>query len=136
MVPSQFVILEELPLTSTGKVDRSALPAPDPMRPELDDRYEAPRTSVERVLTGIWQELLELERIGVNDNFFVLGGHSLLATRLVSSIRAELDVRLPLRRVFEAPTISQLAVAIDDCAATEGTTPPATVLRPYKALKG
>src|SRR5262249_45295731 len=81
MVPSAFVLLEALPLTPSGKVDRKALPAPDNARPELEEAYVAPRTPVERGLADLWAEVLGLERVGVHDNFFELGVHSLLATQ-------------------------------------------------------
>ena len=84
MVPNNFVMLEHMPLTNNGKIDRHALPEPETLRPELVDRYVAPRTEVERQLTDIWSAVLGVERIGVNDDFFELGGHSLLATQLIS----------------------------------------------------
>ena len=112
MIPSAFVALDALPLNSNGKVDRSALPPPDGGRPELEEAFVAPRTSVEKVLAGIWTEVLKLEKVGIHDNFFELGGHSLLATQVVSRIRAAFQVELPLRSLFEKPTIAELAFAI------------------------
>lgn len=108
MIPSAFVVLSAFPLTSNGKIDRKALPAPDQTRPELEDVYMPPRNSVERTVAEIWACLLNLERVGVNDDFFSLGGHSLLATQVISRMRDELGVDIPLRHVFEAPTVASL----------------------------
>jgi len=113
MVPSTFVRLEALPLTSSGKVDRRALPAPDRQRPELDSEPVAPRTPTEEVLARIWAELLGLEQVGIHDNFFELGGHSLLATQVVTRIQDMLNVPIPLRVFFEMPTIAGLAAGAD-----------------------
>ncbi|WP_225835905.1 non-ribosomal peptide synthetase [Streptomyces sp. NK08204] len=114
MIPAAFVTLERLPLTANGKVDRAALPAPDHQRPELGTEYTAPRNSVERAVTTVWQELLGIERVGVHDNFFQLGGHSLLATQVASRLRKALRVDVPVRAVFDAPTPAQLAQVIAD----------------------
>ncbi|MEP0755247.1 amino acid adenylation domain-containing protein [Trichocoleus sp. Lan] len=112
MVPSAFVVLESLPLTPNGKVDRRALPAPEPVKLELAGSYVAPQTPVEEVLVKIFAEVLGVKRVGIQDNFFELGGHSLLATQLVSRVRDAFAVELPLRSVFEAPTIAELSKAI------------------------
>ncbi|MCP4656782.1 MAG: AMP-binding protein, partial [bacterium] len=109
MVPGALVELPELPLTPNGKVDRRALPAPSDDRPELGEAFVAPRNPVEEMLAGIWGEILDLERVGVYDNFFELGGHSLLATQLLSRIRKTFQAELPLRRLFEAPRVADLA---------------------------
>ncbi|ODH00205.1 non-ribosomal peptide synthetase [Nostoc sp. KVJ20] len=111
MIPSAIVILESLPLTSNGKIDRRALPAPEPSG-TLSDKYVAPRTPLEEILALIWQEVLKIELVGRHDNFFTLGGHSLLATQLVSRVRSSLKVELPLRSLFAAPTIAELAQLI------------------------
>ena len=111
MVPSWFVQLERLPLTVNGKLDRRALPAPELSGAE--DSYVAPRTPVEEVLAGIWQELLRVERVGVTDNFFELGGHSLLVTQLISQLRDSFQLELPLRTLFEASTVGELAGRIE-----------------------
>jgi aspartate racemase len=112
MIPSAFVVLDALPLTSSGKVDRRALPALDQSRPDLKGAFVAPRTAVEQVLAGIWSQLLKLEQIGIHDNFFDLGGHSLLATQVISRVRGTLQVELPLRALFENPTVASLAVKV------------------------
>jgi len=120
MVPASFVVLEALPLTATGKVDRNALPEPEQVRPELAQVYVAPRTAVEEVLCGIFSEVLQVEPVGVRDSFFELGGHSLLATQISSRVRLAFQVELPLRRLFEAPTVEGLAEAIlDHCEERE-----------------
>jgi acyl carrier protein len=107
MVPSAIVLMDRLPLTPNGKLDRRALPAPEG-RPEAF-AYVAARTPMEELLTGIWEEALRLERIGVHDNFFELGGNSLLATRMVAKMRNVLKIEMPLRMLFEEPTIAELA---------------------------
>jgi acyl carrier protein len=113
MVPSSFVILDELPLLPNGKIDRRALPAPDAVRPELPHAFVAPRTPVEKSLAGIWSDLLGLPQVGIHDNFFDLGGHSLLTTQLISRVREMFQVELPLRQVFQQPTIAELATVIE-----------------------
>ena len=114
MVPSAFVVLESLPVTANGKVDRLALPAPEPIKLEWAGGYVAPHTSIEEVLVKIWAEVLGIKRVGIRDNFFELGGHSLLATQLVSRVRDAFGVELPLRRVFEAPTIGELSKIVEN----------------------
>jgi amino acid adenylation domain-containing protein len=113
MVPSAFVVLESLPLTPNGKVDRRALPTPEPVKLESAGGYVAPRTPAEEVLVKIFASVLGLKRVGIHDNFFELGGHSLLATQLVSRVRDEFGVELPLRSVFEAPAIAELSKVIE-----------------------
>jgi amino acid adenylation domain-containing protein len=120
MLPSAFVLLDSLPLTSNGKVDRKALAALDPHPPEPEDSFVAPRTGLEEILVTIWIEILKRQRIGIHDNFFDLGGHSLLATQVVSRIRQALEVRLPLRALFEKPTVAGLSDHIE-CARWTGT---------------
>jgi amino acid adenylation domain-containing protein len=114
MVPGSFVVLDSLPLTPNGKVDRRSLPNPDRIRPELDSAYVAPTTPAEQSLARIWAELLNVERIGVRDNFFELGGHSLLAMRVISRVRDVFRVQLPLRKLFEFPTVASLARSIEE----------------------
>ena len=105
-------MLEELPLTKNGKVDRRALPEPEASGLERSEQYVAPRTATEEILAGIWQSVLGVERVGVNDNFFELGGHSLLATQLVSRVREVFAVEVALRSLFEHPTVAGLASGV------------------------
>ena len=105
MLPSIYLFLDELPLTTHGKVDRHALPRPETAERELDAPFVAPRNAIEEVLSGIFTEVLKIERIGVNDNFFELGGHSLLATQAASLMRKSFQTDLPLRKIFEAPRL-------------------------------
>jgi amino acid adenylation domain-containing protein len=109
MLPSSIVILETIPLTPNGKLDRQALPIPDLDRPELDVPFMTPRTPAEEMLAGIWANVLGLKQIGVYDNFFELGGHSLLLTQLISRVRRAFQVEVPLAALFGAPTIANLA---------------------------
>ncbi len=112
LVPSAFVLLEALPLTPNGKIDRKALPLPD-QHEELAANYVAPRTPLEEHLAEIWAKVLKLERVGVEDNFFVLGGHSLLATQIVAQIRAHYTLNIALHDFFVEPTIANLARHIE-----------------------
>ncbi len=125
MVPSAFVVLEEMPLLPNGKVNRQALPAPEARLDE--ESYVAPRTATEEALAAIFEELLRLPRVGVTDDFFALGGHSLLATRVVSRLRRDFSVELTLSDFFDAPRIAELTARIE---ATE----PATDLPPLVAV--
>ena len=113
MVPAVFVLLDAFPLTANGKIDRRALPTPDGRRPELDEAFVACRTPTEELLAEIWRQVLGVEQVGIYDNFFQLGGHSLLATQVVSRIREAFQVEMPLRRLFETPTIAGLAESIE-----------------------
>lgn len=112
MVPSAIVVMDELPLTTSGKLDRRALPTPAEAHAKGQKDFVAPRTPVEESVAGMMCQLLGVERISINDNFFELGGHSLLATQLLSRVRTILDVEVPLRALFEAPTVAGLALAI------------------------
>jgi len=113
MAPLFFVFLDALPLTPNGKVDRKALPAPNHGRPELETAFVPPSSPVEKTLSDIWAEVLKIEQIGLYDNFFDLGGHSLLATRVISRLRDAFRVEMPLRLLFEQPTVAGLAERID-----------------------
>ncbi|TQV77358.1 amino acid adenylation domain-containing protein [Aliikangiella marina] len=108
MIPQLYITLENIPLTRNGKLDNYALPLPDDN--DLNRvTYCKPRSNLEQQLCDIWQQLLGLEKVGIKDDFFAVGGHSLLATRLLTSIRKELNVDLPLRTIFEVPTVEELA---------------------------
>ncbi|WP_292768135.1 non-ribosomal peptide synthetase [Nostoc sp. NOS(2021)] len=113
MVPAVFVILDSLPLTPNGKVDRRHLPACDRTRPDLEETFVAPRNPIEQTLAVIWGQLLALEQIGVNDNFFYLGGHSLIATQILSRVREVFQVELSFNHIFENPSIASLAQLIE-----------------------
>lgn len=113
MVPSFFLFLEDLPVTSSGKIDYQALPAPDQDLLEERAGYLAPRTELERSLAEIWCQTLELKQVGVKDNFFQIGGHSLLVTQIIARMRSVLQIELPLRILFEIPTIAGLAEHIE-----------------------
>jgi acyl carrier protein len=106
MVPSAFVLLDAVPLTPNGKVDRRALPTPDQSRPDQSVTFVAPRSPIEQQLADIWGEVLRLEQVGIHDNFFEFGGHSLLATQVISRLRQAFGVELPVRTLFEAPTVA------------------------------
>ncbi|MEW2268862.1 non-ribosomal peptide synthetase [Streptomyces griseofuscus] len=123
MMPSAFTVLDRLPLTINGKVDRRALPVPDDVRPGWMTGAVAPRNPVEDVIAGIWVEVLGVDQVGVDDDFFDLGGHSLLATQVISRVRDRLHVELALRTLFDAPTVAGLAVAVQERGETAA--PPA-----------
>lgn len=114
MTPSRFVFLEALPLTPNGKVDRRALPEPDATRDDLIVTYVAPQTPTEEMLANIWSDVLAVGEVGVRDNFFDLGGHSLLATRVMSRIHETFGVEVPLRELFEQPTVCELALRVNE----------------------
>ncbi len=112
MIPSAFVKLDKIPLTPNGKIDKTALPVPEISSADLGVEYIEPRNEIEIKLVEIAKELLSADKIGVLDNFFMLGGHSLLATQFVSHIREEFKIELPLRQIFETPTIEGIALAV------------------------
>ncbi len=114
MVPSDFVTLEAFPLSANGKVDRNALPMPS-AAPERNASDHAPPTNpVEQVVVKMWGDILGIENVGIHDNFFDMGGHSLLATKLISRIRHTFHVELPLRSLFERPTVAHQATEIEE----------------------
>jgi acyl carrier protein len=116
LVPGAFVVLEQLPLTSHGKVDRRALPAP---QPGAETVYVAPRTEIEEMLCTIWLEVLTIagetqaERVGIHDNFFLIGGHSLLATQVIARIREVFGMEVPMQSLFASPTVAGLAEVVE-----------------------
>ncbi|MCU1267661.1 MAG: amino acid adenylation domain protein [Acidobacteria bacterium] len=128
MVPSTFVLLETLPLTPNAKIDRAALPAPDVARPELDEAFVPPGNQTEADLAEIWASVLKLDRVGIRDNFMELGGHSVLATQIISRARDVFQVELPLRTIFEAPTVAAMSATIE--VAQQGKTRPISTPRP------
>jgi amino acid adenylation domain-containing protein len=111
MVPGQWVEMDEFPLLPNGKIDRKSLPDPETSG-QLSGQYTAPRTDVEAKLAALWQDVLEVDQVGVHDDFFELGGHSLLAVRLISAIRKEFVVEMPISDIFDYPTVAQLAAQI------------------------
>lgn len=110
MIPSAFVLLDELPRTPSGKVDRAALPEPEQSQSE---NFVAPRNPTEELVAGIWRQVLNLPQVGAEDNFFILGGHSLLATQVTARLRDQLSVEIPLRVFFESPTVAGIAAYLD-----------------------
>jgi acyl-coenzyme A synthetase/AMP-(fatty) acid ligase/acyl carrier protein len=128
MVPQGYELVDELPLLANGKVDRSRLPAPQWGR-DAQQAYVPPRTELEDVLTGIWLDVLQLDEVGVHDDFFALGGHSLLATRLISRVRDHLDLEVPLFSLFESPTVRSLASAIEAMKEKDNLPPIVTISR-------
>ncbi len=117
MVPASFVMLEALPLSPNGKVDRKALPSPEQVPAELAPNYAAPGTPTEQILAEIWARSLRLERVGVNDNFFDLGGHSLLIVQLHARLCEAFKIKLPIVKLFQYPTVSSFAAHLDQPAA-------------------
>jgi acyl carrier protein len=123
MQPAAIVVLQALPLTPNGKVDRRALPDPVRSLETADADSVGPRTPAEERLAALWREVLGVQRVGVHDNFFDIGGHSLRATQLVSRIGREFGIEIPLRAVFERPTIAE-QVALLDAGSVGAATPP------------
>ncbi len=131
MVPAAFVMLDTFPLTPNGKVDRQALPVPE--RGSTGERFVAPRTPTEEALAEIFGSLLNLERVSAEDNFFALGGHSLLATQVMSRIRERFGVEIPLRTLFESPTVTGLSRAV---GAAQQAAPSAAATRIEAVARG
>ncbi len=142
MVPSTFMLLESLPLTSNGKIDRRTLPLPNRIKPELEKTFVPPRNSIEELLIETWTEEFKFEQIGIHDNFFELGGHSFLALQLVSKINQKLETNISLSKIFQYPTVAELAAKIAKNSAdsltstylvpiqTQGTQPPLFCIHP------
>ena len=121
MVPTILMALDALPLTPNGKANRKALPQPDAYRPELAANYVAPKTTLETQIAELWAQVLKLERVGIEDNFFDLGGYSLLAMQVITRLRQAIAIELSLRTFFEAPTVAELADRIETVRwATQG----------------
>jgi len=120
MLPTDYLFLPELPLNRNGKVDRARLPAPERNRRDPSERFVAPRTETERRVAEVWCEVLGLDAVGVNDNFFRLGGHSLLATKVMTRLREIFEVELSLGHIFETPTVAELAALVERSTATAG----------------
>ena len=114
MLPAAFITIKEIPLTANGKVDRRALPVPEQIEADTGESFIAPRTDTEELVAEIWRDILGLTQVGVESNFFDLGGHSLLATRVMNKIRERCGVELPLRILFESPTVASLAARLDE----------------------
>ncbi|TWI96355.1 amino acid adenylation domain-containing protein [Mucilaginibacter frigoritolerans] len=121
MLPSAYVWLNEFPKTTSGKVDRKNLPKPDLKRPELDTLYKAPSTPIEKNINSIWTELLLLDKIGVDDDFFLLGGNSLLAIKTVAKLKHRFNIEIPITKLYQFPTINGIAEYIGE---TNKTAPP------------
>ena len=113
MVPSAFVMLDAMPLTAHGKLDRTVLPVPDGSRPQLDVAYAGPRTSVEERLVEIWQEILDIRPVGIHDNFSDVGGHSLAGAGLISRLNRTFGLDLSIRVLFKAPTVARLTSVVE-----------------------
>ncbi|NDB84454.1 MAG: non-ribosomal peptide synthetase, partial [Alphaproteobacteria bacterium] len=132
MVPSFFVLIGKIPLTANGKVDKKILPSPD-INLTISTKYVGPRNEIERKLCEIWSEVLRIEKIGIYDNFFEIGGHSLLATQVISRIRKDLEVELPLKTLFSAPTIAGISEGVERLKGTAVVIPAITAeIRPKR----
>ena len=134
MQPTAYVQLECMPLTPNGKVDRRALPAPQFGRNEAGAAFVPPRDALETVIAEVWCEVLRIERVGMHDNFFELGGHSLLATQVVARLSRLMQMELPLRRMFEAPTIAEMAADAASRGVASDESPFGRILREVEAL--
>ena len=130
MVPPTIIFLPQMPLTPNGKLDRRALPAPDFKPSEVSDTAQAPRSATEEIIADIWAEVLGQPQIGRQENFFALGGHSLLATQVLSRVRAVWRLELPLRAIFEAPTVESLARQVESAQRSGRNAALRTPIRP------
>jgi len=119
MLPAVFMFLDAFPRTPIGKIDRLALPEPEIDRTALESNYVAPTNPVEEIIAEIWAKALNVEKVGIHDNFFALGGHSLMATQIIARVREQFQVDIPLKRIFEAPTIANLALIIAESQAEQ-----------------
>ncbi|CAB3759995.1 non-ribosomal peptide synthetase [Paraburkholderia solisilvae] len=137
MVPAHFVLIDSIPITANGKLDRAILPAPADASRTGRPAHEPPQSETEHAVAAIWSRILGIERIGRTDHFFNIGGHSLLATQVISRLRDELRVEVPLRTIFEMPTVADLARSVDQVRAqgTAATTGPALVSVPRAAYR-
>jgi acyl carrier protein len=113
-IPNLFVHLHQLPLTLNGKINYQALPSLEEARQKLQSEYTAPRSPQEESVAAIWAEVLSMERVGVHENFFTLGGHSLLATQIIHRINQTFEIDLPMRVMFDDPTIAALSLLIEE----------------------
>jgi acyl carrier protein len=120
MVPAEFVLLDSIPLSSNGKVDRRALPPPVASRVDLGAEYQAPISPLERVVAGIWSDVLEVHPMGTLDDFYELGGHSLSATRIVSRVNDTFSMEVPLAAFFEHPNVTAFAELVQGLARQAG----------------
>ena len=135
MVPSTFVWLDELPKTPNGKIDRSALPAPDWSKQNADVERVLPSTPTERAIAEVWLDILNLTSVGVHDNFFALGGHSLLAAQVISRLRSVLEVAVTLRHLFEATTIAEFAHLVEDLRTKQAAGTPTAMVIPRSSRR-
>ncbi|HET7286763.1 MAG TPA: methyltransferase, partial [Pyrinomonadaceae bacterium] len=135
MIPATFVWMDTLPLTATGKINRAALPEPDSSRLRLGEVYAPPETELQKQIATVWSEVLRLEKIGIDSTFFNIGGHSLLAMQVISRLNDSLKLEIPLRLMFEVPTIRRFAEAVGElqAAAKERSAPPIVPLRRHTA---
>jgi pyochelin synthetase len=118
MIPNEFMLLDALPLTANGKVNRQALPQLQNLRTQIKTNYITPQTETEKVIAGIWQEILRVEKVGINDNFFELGGDSLQATQVIARMREKFPVNIPVQNLLQAPNLTSLAKSIDEIQQT------------------
>lgn len=133
MVPSAIVVLDAMPLTQSGKIDKKALPAPNQLTRSKDDKFALARSPVEEVVAGIWCEVLEVNSVGLEENFFEMGGHSLLATQVISRVRKMLEVEIEVKSLFERPTVRGLSEFIES-KMIKGSRPPAPPIVPVKRI--